>query len=324
MYSNKHADEVKVFWDGKDKDGNQLGFNDYGFKEAIRRAYKDYMPRTMQRNNIDIGGKNITEVMLDYVCDETKFQNDNKSFLNKIEDWFNNKTNIEQKAYDKWHKECCDKILQCFEKYYDNGVTYGKAQKIVNMTMKGIYCLDGAENYEDWFKHCHMALDSIILEWFKRDVVSFYNKKNKSDKINTNMLDKWSNFDFSKYMRKNNKGEDKDYYGYEFYVEKIREYFLNRNNEILHTFSISDLTPFQAEFYIWRDMQIHTLTEVLFSQEFGKEERIDKVNAELVNNDTGEVDTFDNAKKAFKNFSLEKKLAIVEDAITLIAEGINN
>ena len=86
---------------------------------------------------------------------------------------------------DKWHKECCDKILDCFNEYYDNGVAYGKAQKIVNMTMKGIYCLDGAENYEDWFKHCHMALDSIILEWFKRDVVSFYNKKNKSDKINT-------------------------------------------------------------------------------------------------------------------------------------------
>ena len=135
------------------------------------------------------------------------------------------------------------------------------------------------------------------------------------------MIDTWSNFDFGKdytYTR-----EDKEYYGYEFYVDKIREYFSDSNNEILNTFPISDLTPFQAEFYIWRDMQLHTLTEILFSQEFGREERADKVNAELVNNDTSEVDTFDKAKTKFKNFSLEKKLDIVEDAITLITKKIN-
>ena len=295
MYSNKHADVVKVFWDGKDKDGNQLGFNDDGFKEAIRRSYKDYMPRTMQRNNIDIGEKNITEVMLDYVCAEKNFPDDNKSFLDKIKDWFN-ETNIDQDTYDKWHKECCDKILRCFKVYYDKGVTYGKAQKIVNMTMKGIYCLDGAENYEDWFKHCHMALDSIILEWFKRDV------KRIGD-------EKWSNLDKNKY---------------EEYLEEIRNHF-GVSKKILNTFDINGLTPFQAEFYIWRDMQIHTLTELLFSQEFGKEERIDKVNKKISKNfDYVNENDFKKAKGEFKKFSLEKKLAIVEDAITLIAEGINN
>ena len=288
MYSNNHADVVKVFWDGK-KNGNQLGFKDEGFKEAIRRAYKDYMPRTMHRNNIDIGGKNITEVMLDYVCDKTKFPDDNKSFLDKIKEWFD-KTNIDQKAYDKWHNECCNKILQCFYEYYDNGVTYGKAQKIVNMTMKGIYCLGGAENYEDWFKHCHMALDSIILEWFKRDVKPIGDEK-------------WSNLDEVKY------GE---------YLEKIRNYFATPNR-ILNTFDINGFSPFQAEFYIWRDMQIHALTEALFSQEFGKKGRINKVcqKCNLPKNTT-----FNKAKKAFKNFSLEDKLNTVKDTIALIAEGI--
>ena len=290
MYSNNHADVVKVFWDGKDKDGNPLGFNDYGFKEAIRRAYKDYMPRTMHRNNVKIGNKEkITEVMLEYICDGKNFQ-DGKSFLNKIEDWFNNKTNIDQNAYDKWHKECCNKISECFNKYYDNGVTYGKAQKIVNMTMKGIYCLGGVEDYEDWFKHCHMALDSIILEWFKRDVKPIGDEK-------------WSNLDELKYDE---------------YLKEIRNYFATPNR-ILNTFDINGLSPFQAEFYIWRDMQIHALTEALFSQEFGKEERIDKV---CQKRNLPKNTTFNKAKNAFKNFSLEEKLAIVEDAIELIAKEI--
>jgi hypothetical protein len=50
-------------------------------------------------------------------------------------------------------------------------ITYGKAQKIVNMTMKQLYCFDNAPNYKSSvFQHCHIPIDSIILEFFKISV----------------------------------------------------------------------------------------------------------------------------------------------------------
>lgn len=47
-------------------------------------------------------------------------------------------------------------------------ITYGKAQKIVNMSMKQLYCFDDACRYHaSVFQYCHIPLDSIILEFFK-------------------------------------------------------------------------------------------------------------------------------------------------------------
>jgi hypothetical protein len=46
-------------------------------------------------------------------------------------------------------------------------VTYGKAQKIVNMTMKQLYCFANALDYkESVFAFCHIPVDSIILAFF--------------------------------------------------------------------------------------------------------------------------------------------------------------
>ena len=50
----------------------------------------------------------------------------------------------------------------------DGTITYGKAQKIVNMTMKQLYCFDNASDYKDTvFKFCHIPIDSIILDFFQ-------------------------------------------------------------------------------------------------------------------------------------------------------------
>jgi hypothetical protein len=72
-------------------------------------------------------------------------------------------------SFPSWHDDACCKVIEILEKRY-NGVTYGKAQKIVNMTFKYLYCFEGALDFEDCFGECHMPLDSKILEWYRQNV----------------------------------------------------------------------------------------------------------------------------------------------------------
>ena len=87
--------------------------------------------------------------------------------------------------YDKWHKYICINLADS-TKHFNNystyrstakdkfknksGFTVGNAQKFLNMLMKDLYaCLsiDPAflPLYEDYFKFCHMPLDSYILRF---------------------------------------------------------------------------------------------------------------------------------------------------------------
>ena len=68
-----------------------------------------------------------------------------------------------------FHSAACDNILALLEQRYER-VTYGKAQKAVNMIFKYLYCFDGAEQAEERFAHCHMPLDSKILDWYRANV----------------------------------------------------------------------------------------------------------------------------------------------------------
>lgn len=82
----------------------------------------------------------------DFVCD---FKAKMRSLNKEIEE-FNNKYSADVAAVD------------------ESKITYGKAQKIVNMTMKQLYCFDNADKYHDTvFSFCHIPIDSIILEFFK-------------------------------------------------------------------------------------------------------------------------------------------------------------
>lgn len=46
-------------------------------------------------------------------------------------------------------------------------ITYGLAQKIVNMTFKYAYLFDDSGNHKDVFKACHMPLDRYILGYLR-------------------------------------------------------------------------------------------------------------------------------------------------------------
>ena len=103
----------------------------------------------------------------------------------KFWDYFNGKI-----SFNQFHDKACNDMIEIFSKRYNN-VTYGKAQKAVNMIFKYFYCFDYADSpqYENKFSDCHMPLDSKILEWFRKDIDNSQNtpwsylNKDEYDKI---------------------------------------------------------------------------------------------------------------------------------------------
>jgi hypothetical protein len=66
---------------------------------------------------------------------------------------------------------------------YPNQATFGKAQKIVNMTFKYMYCFDNADQYANKFEPCHIPLDSYILDWFFESYKVNWETKNQGKKL---------------------------------------------------------------------------------------------------------------------------------------------
>ena len=130
-------------------------------------------------------------------------------------------------------------------------MTFGQAQKIVNMAFKYLFCLAKDEKIRQKFDVCHMPLDGIMLEWI------FRNCKNVDGTV---LLKKhkgaWS---------KMNKGSDEEqidnevYYTYEFY-RKILLY------------SFPDTPLLQLDFENWREMSLVMAVEA-YLKNFKEEER---------------------------------------------------
>ncbi len=177
----------------------------------------------------------IVEGRTDYLIEELK----NAKFYQRFVDYFNTDNSPKhQEEFNEWHHNTCKLFLKTLEKDYVN-LCYGKAQKIVNIMFKHLYCLNGAEEYDKqgYFKYCHLTLDSFTLEWFHRNVV-------KKGKVGI-----WSNLRYNE--------SENEYENYTYYISKIQTYFNNNNIE-------NGLTPFQFEFYMWPDMQIQLAAEAFY------------------------------------------------------------
>lgn len=286
----------KSFWDGRNKSGVELSFNKDGKKEAINRAIGDLMERTLKRRD-EAKGNRDEEIR--------------KALLPKLNEWFEKpEIKITEKEFDKWHNKACDAVLEVLQRFYTNNdylktpVQYGKAQKIVNMTMKGMYCLKGADAYEKHFKFCHMALDSFTLEWFKRYIARqwFNSKKERGLQIKVTTdggsFPKWSNLNYTQNSLEltyeqyeqtpDVRLDDNKKYHYMFFVKTIRAYFdpTNKNNQY------SGLTPLQAEFCIWPEMKLRMATEAfLFELDPIRYKESEAANAEKQNLRNLSVDT---------------------------------
>ena len=149
--------------------------------------------------------------------------------------------------YNAWHDYLCNDIVLALQNATQSmiikkPVHYGMAQKIVNMTVKHLYCFDDAPQYYQRFNDCHMAIDSKILKWFYDKVVPWYRRLNpntlSTSLKNNNFWKNWTSGIKTTPWSKLDAAEYKDI------ITLIREYF-NVNYP-----SCND-TILEAEFVIW-------------------------------------------------------------------------
>lgn len=231
--------------------------------EAVDKARKDLMVRTLTLKPQKSTNKNEPSDKL-----KEKIKEDIITCLyNEIDDYFNEPVREKPDEFDEWHNYVCLIVEDKLKEYY-NGVHYGKAQKLVNMTFKYMYCYDFTNNYKDYekyFLNCHMPLDSFTLEWFKREA------NRKSHTVMADKIPSWSNMQYDVYSGKIYDINGK--YIYNFFVDEIRKLIVELG---------SNLTPFQAEFIIWPYMQLKMSAED-FLYQFKKQEPDDDQNEESSN-----------------------------------------
>lgn len=164
-----------------------------------------------------------------------------KYVKNEVQNYLNGTPVASAQDYDAWHQNICltlsdsTKFFTSYSLYRKaskdkfknkNGFTIGNAQKFLNMLMKDLYACLSIDSkflplYEDYFKFCHMPLDSYILR-FVDDIRSREMIKKPARSYT------WSNIkNFADYM-----DEQKD----------IRNYIKKHNQAV---------TVLQSEFVIW-------------------------------------------------------------------------
>ena len=330
---------------------DNLNLNADGFKMAIKRATRDLTTRTLK--NIS---KNKDESLVD-----TLVKDSGDSFLNNIVNYFNADPKGEDE-FDEWHNKICEKLLDIINIFYCNPdgtkVCYGKAQKILNMTLKSCYCLNGANKKAEHFKYCHVPLDSFTLEWFYRDVVQWFNKNNKCN-ITKGRICSWSviqnkHLEGNRTVRTKCYNEDtknrvfdiesNSFYHYTFIQDIIRNYFDENSKEEVK------ITPLQAEFIIWPEIQLHLSAEALFGQSIGQDEMIERIQQiQQENNEdalkkirdeiskreqqgkkitktqtakkeklTKKIDSMEEANKIYKELPLKTKIDLLSEKIELL------
>lgn len=221
--------EAKEFWEKSQENINE----DEIVKKCVRLAFRDLTVRTMKSKK-DIDKPVVLDELAIDCCQEEVA---GKTYLKLIKDWLEGCEELPENRFLSLHDDLCNIVIKCLKKKYeDDYCTYGKAQKIVNMTFKYLYAYhcskdDSSSWSEESFKFCHMPLDSFTLEWFGRKIPN----------VTKGKIGAWSNMD---------KKDDEKSYGYEFYYKEIKKYFETQK-----------VTSLQAEFVIWPNIQKELATE---------------------------------------------------------------
>ena len=192
-------------------------------------AYIDFTPRTLK----GIKKTDIENAVLNPLTNE---------IFKCIENGPNN-----QVEFDEWHEKTCVLFQNKFKEETKKEIKAGKAQKIVNMTFKYMYCCKNASG-KDVFKYCHMPLDTYILEWFCDECI-----EDKLDISKTQIKEtSWSNLEY---------GEPDKVYSY-LWIQNI----------IRNGLKSSDRTLLEAEFFIWPEQQMRKAIKNIKDQMFLDEE----------------------------------------------------
>ena len=280
------------FWDGKykidckdekdksKKETKQFYFDKDGIGIAIKRALGDFTDRTERLKTEYKGQPFGVDEKYNALCESSV--PGKKSFVERFMDYFfpvpkSDNQYMDETSFDQWHKEMCEEFLAVIEPKYQDGLKYGKAQKIVNMTFKNAYCLQHNEikedKFEKYFEHCHMPLDSIILEWVKRtqawlcskDAENNDCKKKKAETLCSTRIPSWSKMNYEEcpgFLT----SDGKPYYGYKDIQNAIFEYFNKYVEKNTATKHLKGCTPLQAEFFVWKYMQLELAAEGVYNQ----------------------------------------------------------
>lgn len=167
-------------------------------------------------------------------------------------------------SFNKWHGDTCNKFLiELNGNLAASGYApmhYGKAQKVLNMLMKYLYCCHDAPSAfsKKKFNFCHMALDGYTYSGYKgKYPLAFYRDKVYPWTLGRNALRNlvaWSNLDKPDYDTIVQDIQD-------FFTANPRTFndYLNACHSagvFTHITPLSpadnrDLTPFEAEFFLW-------------------------------------------------------------------------
>jgi len=225
--------EAKEFWEKAQK--NIVCDEGEVIKRCVCLAFRDLTVRTMKKKE-GIDKPIVLDELAKECCEEKEAE---KTYLQFIEEWVERTEEPTKESFLGMHESLCNIVTKCLKtRYEEDYCTYGKAQKIVNMTFKYLYaycCVNPSEiKNEKCFEFCHMPLDSFTLEWFSREITKVTN-------IMKTKIGSWSNM---------GKKDDEKSYGYEFYYKEIEKYFKKH-----------EITPLQAEFVIWPHIQKLMATE---------------------------------------------------------------
>ena len=282
------------FWDGKykidckdekdksKKETKQFYFDKDGIGIAIKRALRDFTDRTERLKTEYKGQPFGVDEKYNALCESSV--PGKKSFVERFMDYFfpvpkSDNQYMDETSFDQWHKDMCEEFLAVIEPKYQDGLKYGKAQKIVNMTFKNAYCLQHNEikedKFEKYFEHCHMPLDSIILEWVKRtqawlcskDAENNDCKKKKAETLCSTRIPSWSKMNYEEcpgFLT----SDGKPYYGYKDIQNAIFEYFNKYVEKNTATKHLKGCTPLQAEFFVWKNIQLELAAEGVYNKLF--------------------------------------------------------
>ena len=91
-----------------------------------------------------------------------------KDIYPKLQKYFKNLDfeNYDKKTFDDFHCKFCKKLIETYKNKLKYDLSYGQAQKIINMAFKYLYCCNNLGDYQKCFKYCHMPLDKYTLLWF--------------------------------------------------------------------------------------------------------------------------------------------------------------
>lgn len=146
------------------------------FSVASNRAFRD-MCRTIREASY----KKIPKTLKDSVKkDITLYIQSQIEFL---EENYQQMDNLD--SFDAWHKETCEKIIEMFSLY---PLSYGQAQKWLNMTCKNLLALDN-QAIRGMLLWLHVPIDKDILDIAEANGWIVHSKE------------AWSHWDYGAYIR---------------------------------------------------------------------------------------------------------------------------